>query len=229
MNWNKKMKATIFAMPVLGIGLVILALGPLTGCSELGELVQPNKAPIIDRVFAWRTQLSPTDTTTVMVEAHDPEGKSLSYEWEVEGGTLSSTSGSRVTWSAPAVAKNYKISVKVSDEKEEESEGSVTVTVVAVERPTVNITRPPEGAFIPGLGTTTLEAVASHPNGIARVDFYLGTQLLDRDDSPPYRYEWSIEGLSGPATIIASAFRAGTPGAPGMDSVRVSIEGVTRP
>jgi hypothetical protein len=73
-------------------------------------------------------------------------------------------------------------------------------------------------------------ALASHPNGIERVDFYQGGNLLGTDNSARdqyYEQPWRIEGLSGPATILVKAYAAASR-EPGMDSVRVSIEGVTR-
>jgi hypothetical protein len=81
--------------------LLLFAAAFLMSCEELASLIQ-NKPPIIDRLIAIRDRLSPTDTTTVLIEAHDPEGGALSYEWSKEGGTLSSTSGRHVVWTAPA-------------------------------------------------------------------------------------------------------------------------------
>lgn len=207
--------------------LFLVAAGCLMSCEELGSLIQPNKPPAIDRVFALRDHLAPTDTTTVIVEARDPEGGALSYEWSKDGGTLSSTSGRHVLWTAPA-AGNYKISVKVRDDKRGETQGQVTIVVLGSEKPTVKIVQPSDGAFIPGLGVFVIEALASHPNGIQRVEFQIGANSAWSADSSPYRYPWQVEGLSGPATIIVKAFRAGAAGEPGVDSVRVSVEGVTR-
>jgi hypothetical protein len=205
---------------------LMIAAGCMVGCDELGSLIQPNKPPAIDRVYALRDRLAPADSTTVIVEARDPEGGTLSYEWSKDGGTLSSTSGRHVLWTAPA-AGNYKISVKVRDDKRGETQGQVTIIVLGSEKPTVKIVQPTDGAFIPGLGVFVIEALASHPNGIQRVDFQIGTNSVVSATSSPYRYPWQVEGLSGPATIIVRAFRAGAAGEPGIDSVRVSVEGVT--
>lgn len=207
--------------------LFLLAAGCLISCEELGSLIQANKPPAIDRVFALRDRLAPADTTTVIVDARDPEGGALTYEWSKDGGTLSSTSGRHVLWTAPA-AGNYKISVKVRDDKRGETQGQVTIVVLGSEKPTVKIVQPSDGAFIPGLGVFVIEALASHPNGIQRVEFQVGAKILGSDNSTPYQQPWQVEGLSGPATIIVKAFRAGAVGEPGIDSVRVSIEGVTR-
>ncbi len=205
----------------------LIAAGCMISCEELGSLIQANKPPAIDRVYALRDRLAPTDTTTVIVEARDPEGGALSYEWSKEGGALSSTTGRQVLWTAPA-AGNYKISVKARDDKRGEAQGQVTIIVLGSEKPMAKIIQPSLGAFIPGLGVVVIEALASHPNGIQRVEFQVGTKFLDADDSPPYQQLWEVEGLSGPATIIVKAFRAGAAGEPGIDSVRVNVEGVTR-
>jgi hypothetical protein len=207
--------------------LLLIAAGFINSCEELGSLIPTNKPPAIDRVYALRDRLAPADTTTAIVEARDPEGGALSYEWSKDGGTLSSTSGRHVLWTAPA-AGNYKISVKVRDDKRGETQGQVTIIVLGSEKPTAKIIQPANGAFIPGLGVFVIEALASHPNGIQRVDFQVGAKFLGSDNSPPYQQPWQVEGLSGPATIIVKAFRAGAVGEPGVDSVRVSVEGVTR-
>lgn len=220
------MHAFVKRFGIFSLGLIVLS--GLLGCEDLGKLIQPNKPPVIDRVYALRNQFSPTDTTTVIVEAHDPEGGSLSYEWSAAGGALSSTSGRFVHWTAPNTAGNYKISVTVRDEKRDETPGHVTLTILASEKPTAKIVEPAPDAFIPGLGVTVIEALANHPNGIQRVEFQVGAQSLGSDNTPPYEQAWSVDGLSGPATIIVRAYRAGASGEPGIDSVRVSIEGVTR-
>lgn len=209
--------------------LLLIAAGCMISCEELSSLIPTNKPPAIDRILALRDRLAPADTTTVIVEARDPEGGALSYEWSKEGGTLSSTSGRHVLWTAPA-AGNYKIFVKVRDDKRGETQGQVTITVLGSERPTVKILQPSDGAYIPGLGVFVIEALASHPNGIQRVDFQIGTNTnsVGGATSTLYQYPWPVEGLSEPATIIVRAFRAGATGEPGIDSVRVNIEGATR-
>ncbi|MCG3118187.1 MAG: hypothetical protein ALAOOOJD_00350 [bacterium] len=218
-----------FSMKPFGRILVgLVGLCSLNGCEELGTLIKPNKPPAIDRIFALRNQLSPTDTTTVIVEAHDPEDGALSFEWKAEQGVLSSTAGPYVRWTAPSTAGNFKISVEVRDDKRGETQGQITLTVLASEKPTVKIIEPFDGAFIPGFDVFEIKASANHPNGIQRVEFQVGAQYLGSVDTPPYKQTWQVDGLSGPATIIVRAFRARIPGDPGVDSVRVNVEGTTR-
>jgi len=60
--------------------------------------------------------------------------------------------------------------------------------------PAVSLTAPTSGAVV--RGTTVLRATASDAYGVARVDFYDGTQLLGSDSTSPY--EWSWNSLSAP-------------------------------
>lgn len=214
------------SLHILALNLLLFSLN---GCEEIGELIRTNKNPNIDSLFALRETLTPTDTTTIIVEAHDPEGESLSFEWGAEQGLLSSTSGQKVLWTAPAFGGSVRISVKVTDESKGKAEAFLMLSVLASEKPTVKITHPENDSHIPGLGAINIEAVAGHPNGIREVLFFVDGMLLGRDDSPPYALPWQIEGKSGESEILAQAFRAGTdPGEPGIDSVLVTIEGATR-
>lgn len=218
---STKICFTIFVLMVL--------LFVFIGCEEIEGLLNTNKPPVIDRMFALNDNLSPTDTTSIVVEAHDPEEESLSYKWSTEDGLLSSTSGQRVVWTAPATGGNFRVTVKVTDISKGKSEASVTLSVLASENPTVKIIQPENRSHIPGLGSINIEAIAGHPNGIREVVFFVDQAMLGRDNTAPYVMPWQIEGKSGESIIVVQAFRAGPNGGePGVDSVKVSIEGVTR-
>lgn len=201
----------------------------VASCGNLDTLLEErDDPPIIDRVFALRNQVSPNDTTTVAGEARDPQGEALAYDWSAQSGTLSSTTGQRVLWTAPATAGNYNVRLKVRNARNKQTEASVTIAVIASEAPTVKIIKPANGEYISGVGTAVVEAIASHPNGIREVQFWIGNQPLGTDDTSPYQMAWRVDGLSGPASIIARAFRPGAGGVPGIDSIKVYVEGVTR-
>jgi len=211
------------------------AICGLAGCESLGKLFPPsNRDPIIDAVFAARTQLAPNDTTIVHARAHDPDNDALSYEWSVLRGSLSTTTGSRVVWTAPALAGSFAIKVKVRDGRGGDADAEATVAVLSSGPPTVQIIKPAAGEYIPGIGVITIEAIASHPNGIREVQFSVkfhndtSFRFLGAANLPPFQVTWQVEGLSGPVWIFATAFRAGAGGTPGVDSIRVNVEGVTR-
>lgn len=211
------------SLALLGVMMLALACGKLD--SLLGNRDDP---PVIDRIIALRNQVSPNDTTTVRAEARDPRGEELSYEWSSQAGTLSSTTGRRILWTAPAAAGNYSVWVKVRNSKGKQAEAAVTIAVIASEAPTVKIVRPINGEYLTGIGTALVEAVASHPNGVRDVQFWAGNKYLGVDDAAPYQQAWQVEGLSGSTSVVARAFRAGVDGPPGVDSIQVHVEGVTR-
>lgn len=207
---------------MFGIMIFVIACGKLDSLLRDGD-----DPPIIDRVVALRNQISPHDTTTVRAEARDPQGEALSYEWSATGGTLYSTTGRLVLWEAPLNPGNYSVRVKVRNGKDKHAEASVTIGVIASEAPTVKIVRPLNGEYLAGIGTTLVEAVASHPNGVRDVQFWAGNQFLGTDNAPPYQQAWRVEGLTGRKPVVARAYRIGAGSAPGVDSINVYIEGVT--
>ena len=225
MHWRIKIRGTRAVHLVFLLG----AFWMLAACESLEKLFPPaNRDPIIDAVFAARPQLLPNDTTIVQARAHDPEGDAVSYEWSAQRGALSTTSGSRVVWTAPASAGNFSINVKVRDGKGGDAEAAVTVSVLSTGPPTIQIIKPAAGAFLPGLGVITIEAIASHPNGIREVEFFAGGSSLGIDNVPPYQQPWSIEGLTGERVLVAKASRFGAGVTTGGDTIKVNIEGVTR-
>ncbi len=213
---------------VKSVALLVLLLSFST-CEEVGQLVTGNQKLVIDRLYALQETLDPADTTTIIVEAHDPEDESLAYQWSGNAGVLSTDSGPRVIWTAPTIGGNYEVSVKVTDTSKGKTDGSVSLTVLAIETPFVNITNPKNAAHIPGLGVLNVEAEASHPNGIKEVLFYVNNVFAVKDNSLPYTFQWQIEEKTGKHKILAEAIRASSGAtAPGVDSVSVTLEGVTR-
>src|SRR5207249_2910721 len=63
--------------------------------------------------------------------------------------------------------------------------------------PTVSITSPTNGATIESCSSFTIQASASDSDGIARVDFYEGTNFLGSDFASPY-------------TLVGSSWSPGT-------------------
>ena len=71
--------------------------------------------------------------------------------------------------------------------------------------PTVSLTSPLAGATFTAPATITLAANATDSNGIAKVEFYQGTQLLGTSTSPPYGGTWAnVPG--GTYTLTAKAY-----------------------
>jgi hypothetical protein len=68
-------------------------------------------------------------TYTMSVSASDPDGDTLSYNWSVDGGSLSSTTGNAVDWTMPATAGDYQITVEADDGNGGNDQKTETVTV----------------------------------------------------------------------------------------------------
>jgi len=206
--------------------ITYIALFLLTGLLACDKLM--NKSPIINGVHAIRTELGSSDTTTVWVDAEDPDGDILSYTWGSDNyGSFSSTIGKSVVWMAPQLSGVYTLSVTVRDEDGAEVRNHVKITVIGEETPIVQITEPKNNAVIPGLGIFEIRAIAEHRLGIGKVDFYIDDELKGTDTQAPYSCSWTLNGISGEKKITVRAYRFGDQTNPGTDSVRVTIEGVS--
>ncbi|MDZ7385115.1 MAG: Ig-like domain-containing protein [candidate division KSB1 bacterium] len=211
-------------IPTLGLALVMF------GCSLVEKLA--NRPPMILRVFAMDYDLSPGDTTTVMVEAEDPDGDRLSFQWNSTGGSFVGPAGeARTVWQSPTQPGSYRLTATVKDENGAQASDGVTIVVASEEPPQVTILRPAEGQALPGLGSYRVEARVTHPTSpIERVEFFVNGVLHFTDtaaDGDLYVFLWSLDGLSGPKTLVVKGYRLSHPGPPGVDSVHVVVEGVT--
>ena len=80
--------------------------------------------------------------------------------------------------------------------------------------PRVNVTSPPSGSIV--AGTVQIEASATDPDGITRVDFYLDGEFFASSSASPYAADWQASGAApGEHRIRAEAYD-GT-GARGID------------
>jgi hypothetical protein len=106
----------IMVVLLLMMGIIIVA------CKK-------NEPPVINSVTANPDSVTPGQATTLTVNADDPDGDVLTYTWAATSGTLSSTSGSSVTWTAPVVIGNYTITVTAEDPGGLKDEASRTIKV----------------------------------------------------------------------------------------------------
>ena len=96
---------------------------------------KPNQPPVIinltrdgepldeeNRLRIWRT-------VTIECFAEDPDGDELSFIWSATGGKIQGE-GDKVGWTAPGVAENYTITVKVSDGRGGEAEATMEFEVL---------------------------------------------------------------------------------------------------
>lgn len=75
---------------------------------------EDNSPPVIDHLIVPE-QVNPGERVELQVVAHDADGDVLSYVWEVKGGTLDSSTGRTVNWTAPSDMKSAAVIVNVND------------------------------------------------------------------------------------------------------------------
>jgi predicted secreted protein len=124
-----------------------------------------NRPPNLAALDVSPQQVAPGGTVTARTRASDPNGDSLSYSWSVPSNWTQSGQGSSIQLQAP---DQYGASGTVQVTIEDGNGGQATATVAVTTRtntpPTIGslTARPP--VVQPG-GTSTLEVVASDPNG----------------------------------------------------------------
>jgi len=94
----------------------------------------PNKDPEITK---FETTIAEekfyiNSACSLAADATDPDGDTLTYKWEVSGGTLADAAAKNTTWTMPATAGDYTIKLVVSDGRGGDASDTVTRQVVAV-------------------------------------------------------------------------------------------------
>lgn len=83
------------------------------GCEEVEE----NNPPQITGINLSDAFIGTGMEYEVSAIASDPDGDSLSYNWSVEGGTLSDVSSNPTSWTTPGSEGHYDLTVVVNDGK----------------------------------------------------------------------------------------------------------------
>jgi hypothetical protein len=94
-----------------------------------GDDPSVNQAPEILSMTADPSTVGVGESTSIVVDAADPEGDILFYGWNTSGGSISGD-GPSATWNAPENQGNYIISVYIADDRLGRVNGTVEVQVV---------------------------------------------------------------------------------------------------
>lgn len=155
---------------------------------------ETNDAPVIESISAVPGEFDPGQQGTLTVEAYDPQGSQLSYEWSApEGWTLESDDEDEVTVTAPPTpAESATIEVAVSDEFDATSESEVDVTTAP--------SQPPE----------ITELSVDPPQASPGEEIFLSVEAHDPDGSE-LDYHWSapqdwtvVDGQQPQTSLIAT-------------------------
>jgi flagellar basal body-associated protein FliL len=125
--------------------------------------------------------------------ATDPDGDAISYNWAVNGGSLSNAAINPTDWTVPAAAGSYQITVTVSDGKGGTDSMSKNITVVAQNRP-------PEVSDIYVKDHNT-QASASY--AVTGFEYDLSVNASD-PDGDTLDFSWSLSGSINPGSLSNS-------------------------
>jgi hypothetical protein len=103
---NMKTSRIILSAVVLG-SLCLVSAYFMNGCGAM--------PPSIASITVNPSTIIIGGATTLECKASDPSGKPLVFSWGSTAGSFSSSTGSIVTWTAPAVAGTYLISVSANN------------------------------------------------------------------------------------------------------------------
>lgn len=208
--------------------MFLISCFSLLACEAVEKLV--NRDPLIISVTANPNEIGVNDTTSLKVQAEDPDNDILAYRWESNSiGQFITNTTDTVRWIAPSYAGRFQIKIKVTDENGGKANGEVYVNVRDDASPIVTITQPAENEIIKGLGKYTIKAEVSFIWQIKRVDFFVDGDSAHADYSSPYEWsEWDVTSLCGRKTIMAKAYDEKNLANFGVDSVHVTVEGIVQ-
>ncbi len=172
--------------------------------------------------------VQPTQAVKFWVEASDPEGGVLTYEWTASAGAyIGSRQTDTLEWRAPVTGGQYVISVKVSNADKDVTR-SKEILVPSLTAPQVSIISPLGGEFITQQNTVLVQATAISENGIFQTDFFVNDSLVSSlagATSNSYIFNWLVREAAGQAKLKVSATARQT-GLTGADSLIVNVEGI---
>jgi hypothetical protein len=145
-----------------------------------------NAAPVIDSVILSSTTVAPGDVVSLAATAHDPNaGDTLTYSWTATSGTFSAPSAASSTWTAPATAGTYPITLSVKDQT------GATVTLQA--NVVVNASNATGKAHVTATMNTwpVVSKVTGTPNYLVKGSQTLLTAVASDPDRDPITYAWT--------------------------------------
>lgn len=157
-----------WAIWLIVAAVVIIAIVAVVVVLFVVDSGPPNQAPTISSLVPTSASVPPGGGTTVTCTATDADGDPLTYYWSASGGVIpSGSSGSSVTWTAPATEGTYSIQVTAEDGRGGSATRDVIVTVeeVVVNNNPVITSVTPGSATVPPGGSTSVTCTATDPDG----------------------------------------------------------------
>jgi hypothetical protein len=197
-----------YSAPQSSVPRVVLGAHADLGAFETSAVYTPppiNHAPF---TMPQSFNLTGNAPAAITLGACDPDGDPLGYYHTVPGlvGTLTGT-GPNLTYTPPAGSGSIMIGYSVWDaELYAATPGFVFISFNAPGNPppAVALTNPANAAVAKSV-PVALTATASDANGVKKVEFYVGPNLVGTALAAPYTLNWS-SSKSGRYQIVAKAF-----------------------
>jgi endoglucanase Acf2 len=169
---------------------------------NIGEMIfsyagaLPYSPPIADAGENVTVILPETSTTLDGTLSNDPEGESLTYNWEQVYGpsTINFSDSSIVSPEISNLTEGvYKIKLTVSDGTYNASDDVlVIISETGNSAPSISITSPNQGAsFEEGTNINISTTVTDLDGTVTLVEFYDGSEKIGEDTSEPFNFLWS--------------------------------------
>lgn len=223
-----------FQIRFFNVIIVCLLTFNFIGCSSDDEPTEPeNSSPVVETLVVPK-EFSPGEILEFRVLANDTDGDELTFTWEVDGGELHSTTGTKVKWTAPEEGESVKVTVYVDDGISETTKRAKRILnrnfiqPEPAEKPFDPEPDPPLNSIVPGIGA---------------VGFKLGDpfkkveHLFGKPDNPLgvlrfFSYWEENKGLSGfvdakffvDSIFLDRPIKAKTPGNNGIGSKLERVE-----
>jgi hypothetical protein len=114
---------------------VAITAGQTTSVAITAQEVAPaqplvNAAPVIDALVASALAVAPGEVVNLRATAHDPNpADTLTYEWSAPAGTFDAPTSPMTRWTAPATGGNWRLNVRVRDQRNAQATMSVEIEV----------------------------------------------------------------------------------------------------
>jgi hypothetical protein len=206
--------------------IVLIVLITVIGCSS--DLFEINRAPEIVSMNFSAYEVDPGDTVQIILDIKDTD-EVLHYSWSANGGSfIPPTDRSEVEWKAPLEGGQYRITVKVSNDKKSTTKHQ-NVTVRSYTKPLVEILAPQNGEYLVQYSDVVVQAFAQHNNGIHHLNFFIDDTLKQTINghviSSEYEFVYPLSVSPGEKEMKIEAF-ANITEAVGRDSIQITIEGI---
>ncbi|MGQ9546361.1 MAG: PKD domain-containing protein [Dehalococcoidia bacterium] len=155
---------------IMAVGIVLAVVGAVIAFDTLVT----NHSPAIIMLSAEPLEVLARGSSNITCIATGQDGDKLSYNWSASDGTIKAQ-GAKATWTAPAKAGSFTVTVTVTD-----SRGGTVTDHVTI---TVRTSRPPIITSLMADSDWTL------PSGSLRV-----TCVAEDYDHDELKYEWSTTG-----------------------------------